>query len=127
MGKIADRYTRRIAALDQGQARFRGDVGKILVSALQNATDSELYEVSPLPKTGKMRASIQPYYLGNSVVQVGFNLSRARYASRRLNMKGTSPSGGHKLDMNPAPIVRRIADPQVKSLTRALQKRFLNP
>jgi hypothetical protein len=127
MGKIADKYKRRIATLDREQARFRGDVAKILVSALQEATDAELYRVTRLPTTGKMRASIQPYFLGNNSVAVGFNPSKARHALRRLNMKGTSKTGGHKLDMNPAPFLRRLADPKIKRLARAMQKRILNP
>lgn len=125
MGKVATRYSRRIAAAGRGKHRLRGDIGKVLVEALEQATDEQLYDVTTLPTTGKMRRSIQPYFLGNDEVAVGYNRSKAKHVRRRLNMKGRSPSGGHDLTMRPAPVLRRIADPKIRRLTRDFKSRAL--
>lgn len=126
MGQIATRYRRRAANVGRQNALLRGAIGKTMVEALQQATDEELYERTPLETSGKMRRSIQVYYLGNAIIEVGYDLSRAPHAKRRLNLKGTSPTGGHLLDMRPAPIVRRVANPSIAVLNRAALRRALN-
>lgn len=126
MSLIASRYRRRAVNVGRQNLALRGAIGKTLIEALQQATDEELYDRTPLATTGQMRRAIQAYYLGTSIIEVGFNLSRAPYAHRRLNLKGTSPSGGHILDMRPAPIVRRVANPRIAALTRAGLRGALN-
>ena len=125
MGKVANTYKRRVVAVGREQARLRGDTGKVLRKALQTAAREELYDRTPLDVSMAMFNSITLYFIGANAVQVGFNLNKARHARRRLNMKGTSPTGGHKLDMRPAPIVRREADPEIRRLARAAQRRSI--
>jgi hypothetical protein len=127
MGRVANTYKRRIAALGRESGRLRSETGKVLRKALQTAAKEELYDRTPLDVSMKMFNSITLYFIGSNEVQVGFNLNKAKYARQRLNRKGISPSGGHRLDMNPAPIVRREADPQIRRLGRAAQKRILSP
>lgn len=125
MGRVSDKYRRRIAISKQSGPKVRGEVGKVLKEALQTATEEELYEVTPLPVTHAMRNSIQIFFLGANEVAAGYNARKAPHAKGRLNMKGVSKLGKHQLDMNPAPIVRREADNKIRQINRREQRRII--
>jgi hypothetical protein len=59
-------------------------------------------------------------------VQVGYFAGKgARYAKYRVNMKGISKLGGHLLDMQPSKLLKKKADPEIRRLTKAAQRRII--
>jgi hypothetical protein len=125
MAYLRDRYSRRIAAVKGQTARLRGDVAHVLVEETQNAVDEQLYGRTPLPVTRKMYRSIRPIMQGNNAVMVRFDSSVAPYAVYRLNMHGTSVTGGHVLDMRIGDYLRKNADPRIRRLARMAHRRML--
>ena len=125
MPSIADKYHRRAQSVGRETARLRGDVAKLLNQGLRDATQEQLYDRTPLPVTRDMMNSIRPQLRGNTV-QVGYSYGRgARYAKYRLNMKGISRSGGHRLDMQPSAFIQKNVEPQIKRATRAAQRKII--
>lgn len=101
MGKVAQKYLVRAARVRTVSARARGDVAKILVEGLREATVAELYDRTPLPVTKKMLRSIKPRFLGAHEVAVGFDTGIAPHAPHRLKKTGKSKLGGHDMTMKP--------------------------
>jgi hypothetical protein len=99
-------------------------VAKILVAALQEATQTELYDRTPLPVSRKMYRSITQRFAGQSVV-VGYNGRVAPYAALRLAKKGRSRSGGHDMTMDPAKFVQRRTARKIRQLGEFAQRRIL--
>lgn len=101
MGKVARKYLARAARVKTVSARARGDVAKVLVEGLREATIAELYSKTPLPVTKRMLRSIKPRFLGAHDVAVGFDTGVAPHAPHRLKKTGKSKMGGHTMDMKP--------------------------
>lgn len=126
MGYIQTRYRRRISAVGTQTARLRGDVARVLVDELRKGTQEELYDRTPLPVTHNMMRSIRPVMQGNLGASVGYTYGPgANYAKYRVNMTGISVLGGHVLDMRMGEYLRKNADPRIRKLARAAQKRIL--
>jgi hypothetical protein len=125
MGKVARIYQARAMRVRPETARTRGDVGKLLVEGLQDATQEQLYDVTPLPVTRKMMKSIKPRFLGAFGVAVGYDSAVAPYAAMRVLKKGRSKMGGHKMDMNPAAHIRRNKSAQINALNFRGLRRIL--
>lgn len=124
-GRVSDKYSRRVASVGKETARLRGDVSKLLVQGLRDATKQELYDRTPLDVSEDMMKAIRPKLAGN-VVEVGFTYGHgATYARYRLNMTGISPSGGHRLDMRPAEWIKKNVQPKFDKATRAAQRRII--
>jgi hypothetical protein len=122
MKQYAARQRRRSASVGRETNRLRGDVAKLLYKGLQDATEAELYNRTPLKVSRAMFRSVSVAMRGN-VVEVFYGLGKARHARRRVNMKGRSVSGGHQLDMNPGAWVRKHSDPSIRRIARQALKR----
>jgi hypothetical protein len=126
MGRhLATKYQRRARSVRGQTHRLRGDVAHVLVDELQNALQDQLYNRSQLPVSRAMMRSIRPIMEGNNSVAVGFNSQIAPHAPFRINMHGISVTGGHLLDLRLSDALRRRADPRIRRLTRAAQRRML--
>ncbi len=122
MKQYAARQRRRAASVGRETNHLRGDVAKLLYKGLQDATEEELYQRTPLEVSGAMFRSISITLRGN-IVEVFYSLNKARHARRRVRMKGRSVVGGHRLDMAPGAWIRKHVDPQIRRKARAAQRR----
>lgn len=122
---LATKYQRRIARFKGETHRLRGDVAHVLVEELRNAVDEQLYERTPLPVSHEMRRAIKPIMQGNNSAAVGFDTSIAPHAPYRVNMHGTSVTGGHLLDMRLGAALRKTADPRIRRLARMAHLRSI--
>ena len=122
---LATKYQRRIRNLKQETHRLRGDVAHVLVDELQNAVQEQKYDRTPLPVTHALMRSIKPIMQGNNSAAVGFDASVAPHAAIVVNMKGTSKTGGHSLDMQLGVALRQKADPRIRRLGKMAHRRVL--
>ena len=126
MGKVARQFEAMSRRVQPETDRTRGDVGKILVEGLKQATEQEVYERTPVPVTGRMRRSIRARFLGARKVGVGYDVAVAPHAPFRVRMKGKSKRGKHQLDMNPHAHILQNKGDEIRrrgfeGLTRILQ------
>lgn len=122
---LTTKYQRRIKSFKGQTHRLRGDVAHVLVEEMGNALDEQLYERTPLEVTHNMKRSIRPIMMGNNAAAVGFDSSIAPYAKYRVNMHGTSKTGGHLLDLRLGQALRQKADPRIRRLATMAQRRSL--
>ncbi len=122
---ISDKYRRRIAAVGRETLTLRSQARGVLKSALQQATQEQLYDRTPLHVSRALYQSIKTRFAEGGV-EVFFDASVAPYVGKRLSMKGISPSGGHLLDMQPGPTVTRKSRAQLLALARAAHRRILD-
>lgn len=111
--RLSDVYQRRAKSVGSQTKAHRGRVAVLLYKGLQDATQEELYDVTPLPVTRDMFKSIRPAIHGN-VVKIGYFYGRgAKYAKYRVNMTGKAKDG-HKLDMRPSAWIKKHVDKFIK-------------
>lgn len=108
---------RRAAAISQ---KMLGAEAAIAHKGVKEGVQVELYDRTPLPTSGKMLSSVQIRWLGRSFAVV-YAAARAPYAAKRAAKKGTSPSGGHLLDMDPAAYMRAKYGAELSALKRRHQ------
>lgn len=101
MGVVGKKFERRTKAFWSQQALSRAAVRSELRKSLIRATDKTLYDVTPLPVTGRLRRSIFTRTVGE-LIQVGYSAGIAPYNNIRLNKTGRSKLGGHDMTMRPA-------------------------
>lgn len=125
MGKIADKYRARVRRVGSETNKLRGVAARELYRGLQDATQAQLYDRTPLPVSRNLYRSIAVEMNGYQGVRVLYRASRAKYARRRLNLHGTSKTGGHQLDMNPGEYLNKRARPKIYSAAREAQRRII--
>jgi hypothetical protein len=122
---ISDRYRRRAQNVGRESLRLRNAMQGVLKRGLEEATKEELYDRTPLKVSHDMMKSIRTRLIQGGV-QVGYFAGKgARYAKYRVNMKGISKLGGHLLDMQPSKLLKKKADPEIRRLTKAAQRRII--
>ena len=124
MGKIADKYRARMRRVGSETNKLRGLAGHELYKGLQDATQSQLYDVTRNPVTRKMFRSIRLQMNGYQGVRVFYKASVAPYASIRLNKKGVAKAG-HRLDMNPGEYLDKHVRPKIYRAAREAQARII--
>ena len=127
MGKLAEAYRARARRVPPETARARGDVGKILLQGLSEATEQQLYDRTPLPVTHKMGDSVQVRYLGSKEVAVGYDRRIAPHAPFRLAKEGTSLLGGHDMTMRPGEQIERDKAAAIRERFERAQKNIAGP
>lgn len=126
MARLSSVYASRAK---RAQALPRAIVAAEATLALEGVREEvgNALERSPLPRTGKMLASLSKSIrdAGTRYV-IGFDKGKAVYGPSRAAKTGISPSGGHLLDMNPAAGARRKRG-EILALRRAAIKAALGP
>jgi hypothetical protein len=126
MGKVSEKYRRRVRAVRSQTQRLRRESKDILVQGLREVHDDQLTNVTNLPITGRMRRSIGGR-IKRQIVEVGYNIGqgpKAPYAGPRLNMKGTAKAG-HRLDMHPAPALEKKTRKALQQLARDAGRKII--
>lgn len=124
---VSTKYRRRVAAVRPVTTWLREKAQEDLENGLREATQEQLYDRTPLKVTRALYNSVGSRVLGQ-VVEVGYNIgsaTRAAYAAIRVNMKGTSKTGGHQLDMQPNTYLRRKVDPKIRRRSKNGQKMII--
>jgi len=106
---------------------LRKAVAEVLEEDLEEATNQQLYDRTRLKVSFKMLRSIGSKIIGD-VVEVGYNMNQSvkiKYARRRLNLKGISPTGRHLLDMKPSEYLRKVSNPKIAALVRKAKQGML--
>jgi len=124
MGVVSGKYFRRIQAAGRESINLRNKVRQLMKRGLVETTDEQLYDQTTLEVTGRMRKSIKTRLVPGGV-EAFFDASVAPHAKSRLNMKGTSKKGGHRLDMAPSEGLRARVDPERLRLEREAHRRTL--
>jgi hypothetical protein len=127
---ISDTYSRRLRLLESHNQYQRLEAAKDLKKGLVDATQIQLYDVTTLPVTHDMLNSIGvTINVSTNTVTVGYILpvdgKVPEHPKYRLNMKGKSKLGGHRLDMQPSVYIRENVNPKLIRRARILHKRTL--
>ena len=121
--EVASRYRTRISRASSEEHRARGEIGSTMLADLRAGYDEQIANVSNLPLTGRMRRSIRLWFRGARNVEVGFDVSKANYAPIRLNMKGVSKTGGHRLDTDLRSYLRKNTFSKIRAIVSRVRQR----
>lgn len=117
MAKLSQAYRSRARRAATVPQKMIGQEARLVHAGVREGVDVELYARTPLPVTGKMRASVQIRFLGPGFAIV-YAAAVAPYAPIRAKATGLSASGGHLLNMDPAAYMRARYGPALLALKR---------
>jgi hypothetical protein len=87
--------------------KMRSQIRGLLRLGLQQGTEVQLYNRTPLEVSRRMFRSIFTKSTRSSVA-VGYKASVAPHVKIRLDKKGRSKTGGHDMTMKPAEFIQRV-------------------